>query len=60
MNYSARQTYFLLLQELNYLGWLSTLIQLKLRQPNPPFHFVMHIPSLCCVPLGVTVENESN
>lgn len=60
MNYNARQTRLLLLQELNYLGWLSTLIQLKLRQANPPFHFVMHRPGLCCVPLGAPVENESN
>lgn len=45
MKYNARQSHLPpLLQELNYLGWLSTLIQLMVRLPNPHF-------TLCCTVL---------
>lgn len=59
MKHNARQSHLPpLLQALNYL--VIYIDPINGQTAKSPLYFVLHSPSLCYVPLGIIVENESN
>lgn len=59
MKHNVRQSHLPHLpQALNYL--VIYIDPINGQTAKSTFHFVLHSPSFCYVPLGVIVENESN